>query len=278
MLGHRKLIILLFHPFQPIVILFQDWRMKTGLTIRMRPKRGKRSDLKLAYIAVDVSAQPQARRDRNATLHNADEIARLGIRVGDTVTVQPAREVIPQVLSVPTSKGPTKTIPYRFPWRCPCRLRTAVVRDITAAGIAGAISRCRGAFARPYQAVAHLKRFVSQCTFAMTVSDKNRSRFSSATAGWRSPRISSPRKRVMRGSATRLRRLRAGVSSQAVPSDPGASRDFTGMLHICARHPGCRRDNHTSPISWLCVVARFSGCLRRTDERKHECWTQDGCS
>src|SRR3982075_1522399 len=66
---------------------------------------------------------------QNATLHNADEIARLDVRIGDTVTIQRAGDVIPQVLGVVMEKRPKDAKPYRFPTRCPCPLHTDVVRD-----------------------------------------------------------------------------------------------------------------------------------------------------
>jgi DNA ligase (NAD+) len=102
---------------------------------------------------------------QNATLHNADEIARLDVRVGDTVTIQRAGDVIPQVLGVVKEKRQKHARPYRFPTKCPCPLRTAVVRDTTAAGEEGAIARCTGEFACPYQKVEHLRHFVSRRAF-----------------------------------------------------------------------------------------------------------------
>ena len=64
----------------------------------------------------------------NATLHNEDEIERLGVRVGDTVTIQRAGDVIPQVLGVVEDR-PRGSRPYRFPKTCPCELKTPVVRE-----------------------------------------------------------------------------------------------------------------------------------------------------
>ena len=102
---------------------------------------------------------------QNATLHNADEIARLDVRIGDTVEIQRAGDVIPQVLGVVLEKRPRGTKAYDFPKRCPCPLHTEVVRDQTAAGDEGAIARCTGEFACPYQIVEHLKHFVSRRAF-----------------------------------------------------------------------------------------------------------------
>ena len=100
----------------------------------------------------------------NATLHNEDEIARLGVRVGDTVTIQRAGDVIPQVLGVVEDK-PRGPEPYRFPRTCPCPLKTAVVREAIAGGEEGARSRCTGEFACPYQKIEHFRLFVSRRAF-----------------------------------------------------------------------------------------------------------------
>jgi DNA ligase (NAD+) len=102
---------------------------------------------------------------QNATLHNADEIARLDVRIGDTVSIQRAGDVIPKVLGVVMEKRPKDAKPYKFPTRCPCPLHTEVVREATATGEAGAVARCSGEFACPYQKVEHLKHFVSRRAF-----------------------------------------------------------------------------------------------------------------
>ena len=102
---------------------------------------------------------------QNATLHNADEIERHDVRIGDTVRIQRAGDVIPQVLEVVLEKRPKDAKPYKFPRRCPCPLHTPVVRDTTASGEEGAVARCSGEFACPYQKIEHLKHFVSRRAF-----------------------------------------------------------------------------------------------------------------
>jgi DNA ligase (NAD+) len=102
---------------------------------------------------------------QNATLHNEEEIKRLDVRVGDTVTIQRAGDVIPQVLGVVLEKRRRGAEPYKFPKKCPCPLHTDVVRETIAGGEEGARARCTGEFACPYQAVEHLKHFVSRRAF-----------------------------------------------------------------------------------------------------------------
>jgi len=102
---------------------------------------------------------------QNATLHNAGEIARLDVRKGDTVQIQRAGDVIPQVLGVVEDKRPRGTKPYEFPKKCPCPLHTDVVREVIAGGAEGARVHCTGEFACPYQTVGHLEHFVSRRAF-----------------------------------------------------------------------------------------------------------------
>jgi DNA ligase (NAD+) len=102
---------------------------------------------------------------QNVTLHNEDEIARKDIRIGDTVVIQRAGDVIPQVVAVVLDKRPKNAKPYRFPTHCPCPLKTPVVREETATGEEGARSRCTGEFACPFQKIEHLRLFVSRRAF-----------------------------------------------------------------------------------------------------------------
>ena len=101
----------------------------------------------------------------NATLHNEDYIRELDVRIGDTVTVQRAGDVIPQVLGVVLERRPQHTRAFQFPKTCPCPLATAVVRDLTAAGKEGAVARCSGELACPHQRIEHLRHFVSRRAF-----------------------------------------------------------------------------------------------------------------
>ena len=112
---------------------------------------------------------------QNVTLHNEDYIKGIGgggeqlrggrdLRIGDTVVVQRAGDVIPQIVDVVADKPRGKEA-YQFPTRCPCPLKTKVVREETATGEEGARARCTGEFACPYQKIQHLMLFVSRRAF-----------------------------------------------------------------------------------------------------------------
>ncbi len=101
----------------------------------------------------------------NATLHNEDEIKRKDIRVGDTVIVQRAGDVIPQVVAVVPEKRPQGARPYVFPHTCPICGSEAVRGDSDDAEDADAIRRCTGGLVCPAQAKERLKHFVSRNAF-----------------------------------------------------------------------------------------------------------------
>ncbi len=113
---------------------------------------------------------------QNVTLHNEDYIEGIGgkgeilregrdIRIGDTVIVQRAGDVIPQVVDVVLDKRPKSAKPYRFPTKCPCPLHTDIVREETATGEEGSRARCTGEFACPFQKIQHLMLFASRRAF-----------------------------------------------------------------------------------------------------------------
>ncbi|WP_223475688.1 NAD-dependent DNA ligase LigA [Oricola indica] len=101
----------------------------------------------------------------NATLHNAEEIERLGVKIGDTVIVQRAGDVIPQILGFVEEKRPEDATEFAFPATCPCPLETPVVRETNASGEESVVRRCSGEFACPFQRKEHLKHFVSRRAF-----------------------------------------------------------------------------------------------------------------
>jgi len=102
----------------------------------------------------------------NATLHNEDEIARKDIRIGDTVVVQRAGDVIPQIVSVVMERRPRGAAPFAFPTRCPVCGSEAVrgAADAEDAG-ADAVRRCTGGLVCPAQAKERLKHFASRLAF-----------------------------------------------------------------------------------------------------------------
>lgn len=100
----------------------------------------------------------------NATLHNEDEIVRKDVRVGDTVVVQRAGDVIPQVVRVIVERRPADAQVFRFPVTCPA-CGSHAEREVDAAGEASAARRCTGGLVCPAQAAERLKHFVSRDAF-----------------------------------------------------------------------------------------------------------------
>ena len=101
----------------------------------------------------------------NATLHNEDEIARKDIRIGDTVVVQRAGDVIPQIVRVIEEKRPHGTGPYAFPKLCPVCGSHAVREADNDPEAGGVVRRCTGGLICPAQAKERLKHFVSRLAF-----------------------------------------------------------------------------------------------------------------
>jgi DNA ligase (NAD+) len=102
---------------------------------------------------------------QNATLHNEDEIARKDVRIGDTVVVQRAGDVIPQIVRVVTEKRPRGAKPYQFPHKCPACGSHAVREVDEKTGKEDVDRRCTGGLICPAQAVERLKHFVGRDAF-----------------------------------------------------------------------------------------------------------------
>ncbi|MBS7804604.1 NAD-dependent DNA ligase LigA [Rhizobiales bacterium TNE-4] len=101
----------------------------------------------------------------NATLHNEDEIARKDVRIGDTVIVQRAGDVIPQILGFVPEKRTANAKPYQFPTLCPICGSHAVREADPKTGELEAVRRCTGGLVCPAQAMERLRHFVSRDAF-----------------------------------------------------------------------------------------------------------------
>ena len=151
-------------PAERAVTVLKDIEIQVGRTGAFTPV-GKLEPVGVGGVIV-----------QNVSLHNEDYIKGIGgdgeplregrdIRIGDTVVIQRAGDVIPQVVDVVLDKRPKDAKEYHFPKKCPCPLHTDVVRGETATGEEEARARCAGEFACPFQKIEHLRLFVSRRAF-----------------------------------------------------------------------------------------------------------------
>ncbi len=151
-------------PAERAVTVLRDIEIQVGRTGSFTPV-GKLEPVGVGGVIV-----------QNVTLHNEDYINGIGgdgeqlregrdIRIGDTVVVQRAGDVIPQIVDVMIDKRPKDAKEFHFPKKCPCPLHTDVVREETATGEEGSRARCTGEFACPFQKIEHLRLFASRRAF-----------------------------------------------------------------------------------------------------------------
>ncbi|OJY35977.1 MAG: DNA ligase (NAD(+)) LigA [Rhizobiales bacterium 65-9] len=145
-------------PAERAVTVLQDIEIQVGRTGALTPV-AKLKPVTVGGVVVS-----------NATLHNEDFIKGIGgdgqpirdgidLRIGDTVTVQRAGDVIPQVVNVILEKRPPDAAAYVFPTVCPACGNPALREP------GEAVRRCTGEFACPNQVVEHLRHFVSRRAF-----------------------------------------------------------------------------------------------------------------
>ncbi|MAK65310.1 MAG: DNA ligase (NAD(+)) LigA [Maricaulis sp.] len=101
----------------------------------------------------------------NATLHNQDELERKDIRIGDTVVIQRAGDVIPQVVRVVDPERADRAEPFDFPTECPVCGSHAVREHDEKTGKLDAVRRCTGGLVCAAQLKERLKHFVSRKAF-----------------------------------------------------------------------------------------------------------------
>ncbi|MGE0063166.1 MAG: NAD-dependent DNA ligase LigA [Xanthobacteraceae bacterium] len=151
-------------PAEQAVTVLRDIEIQVGRTGALTPV-GKLEAVGVGGVIV-----------QNVSLHNEDYIKGIGgdgepiregrdIRIGDTLIIQRAGDVIPQVVDVVLDKRPKSAKPYHFPTKCPVCGSDAVREHDEEAGRLDAVRRCTGGFICKAQAVEHLKLFASRRAF-----------------------------------------------------------------------------------------------------------------
>ena len=209
----------------------------------------------------------------NATLHNEDYIAGIGssgepiregrdLRIGDTVTIYRAGDVIPKVMDVDLSKRPADSVPYEFPEFCPVCNSPATREVNEKTGRVDSVRRCTGGLICPAQAVEKMKHFVSRNAFDIDgFGDKQ------AEAFYHDGLVKNPAEIFtlqVRDSALeedRAARKPGGLGrakrQQSVRGHRSAARGRFAPFHLRSGYPPCGRGQCQDPGAGLPLGAGF---------------------
>lgn len=192
----------------------------------------------------------------NATLHNQDFIDNLDLRIGDTVLVQKAGEIIPEILSVVRDKRPEGTVPFHMPDTCP-ECGAPVVRDPD-----GAALRCTGAEC-PAQRLRNIAHFASR--EAMDIDGLGISLCQSLIeAGL----VHSPAELYALEPQSVAALNHMGKSRPRISWQP-SKRARTPAWRACCARSVSGRWGRRQPRCWPCTSARWTSSWRR---RRRSSW------
>ncbi len=229
-------------PAERAVTVLKDIEIQVGRTGALTPV-GKLEPVGVGGVIV-----------QNVTLHNEDYIKGIGgdgeplregrdIRIGDTVIIQRAGDVIPQVVDVVLDKRPKTAKPYHFPKKCPCYLHTDIVREETATGEEGARARCTGEFACPFQKIEHLKLFASRRAFDIEGLGEKQIELFFEKEWVKEPADIFTLEKKHRKELLEEEGYGETSVRNLVRRHRAAARDFARAFHLRARHPPGRRDH-----------------------------------
>ncbi len=224
---------------------------------------------------------------QNVTLHNEDYIKGIGgdgeplregrdIRIGDTVIVQRAGDVIPQIVDVVLDKRPKNAKPYHFPTKCPCYLHTDIVREETATGEEGARARCTGEFACPFQKIEHLKLFASRRAFDIEGLGEKQIELFFEKEWVKEPADIFTLEKKHKSNCWRRKATARPRCSNLFAAIDAAARNIARSFHLCARHPPCRRDHGAGAGARLRLVEGVPRRLPEGRQRRRRNDRRDG--
>jgi len=202
----------------------------------------------------------------NATLHNMDEVARLGVMIGDTVIVRRAGDVIPQILGIIAERRPADARAVAVPESCPvCGSaveRTQLIKRSKGRETVseGSIYRCVGGPGLPGAAQAgdHPFRFTSRHGYRRPRRQDRR-----AAGGQGADSLAGRPLLPDLRAGRRARRLRRGIQPQPAEVHRGEPDADAGALHLCAGHPRCGRGDRQAAGSRPGLAGARGTCVAR---------------